>query len=697
MKCYFLILTKVVKLVNLVSPNHLINKKIYESIHINYTNKNAMELINEDWKISQNQRKSNKNRVIRKKRFEKEKSKVKEMQIDSYIKENRNLSEPHKQNKSNEIIEEGKLNTTNLETSSNNLEQNSNNIGDIFTNKDLLMSNYKYDLINNVGVYNLSNDLQKFEIDSLDEKESINKYNSIKKQFLPEKIKKNEIDFEISSEKQNLTKCNLLNENIPKEFLKNILPVSKNNNSEIIKSNNNELQNKLIFQISKPSNNKSNYQTSSPHIIHNHNIIRNLCPFKEENFENNSNNILFNPVFQYNTINGEENTNYSETNETDAASTCISDTQSIKFNFFRRHLFNTPSSDKAIRNKNVNSGNDDDRKSVPTKKSNTNELKEDNLKNFHEKKLNYEEVRFISHANSNAINQITIPEEHSVSRNSNNESCENKLNKKQEIVVNNEISEETNIKKQKKKRHQKFKKNKTQINLKKTCNIELKKTNSDGNDKATTNNYDYFSHSNLKENFSDTSEKPKINYEVSTMNVTCWKKAFAEVNNSKVSILNGETFFESKKLNKSQSQQFYLNTKPSINNSNNINKFTSNCDYNLIPHKIYVNHQWPISKNHFHKEAIKTENKPNNNHLPLYNYPFMYNSNNTYNYIFHNQKSASHVNSFAIDFNNFFRRVSDDIYEYSSSIDEINEKLKIIKEYSINFLQNLLKKEISKS
>ena len=97
------------------------------------------------------------------------------------------------------------------------------------------------------------------------------------------------------------------------------------------------------------------------------------------------------------------------------------------------------------------------------------------------------------------------------------------------------------------------------------------------------------------------------------------------------------------------------------------------------------------------KEAIKTENKPNNNHLPLYNYPFMYNSNNTYNYIFHNQKSASHVNSFAIDFNNFFRRVSDDIYEYSSSIDEINEKLKIIKEYSINFLQNLLKKEISKS
>ena len=95
----------------------------------------------------------------------------------------------------------------------------------------------------------MSNDLQKFEIDSLDEKESINKYNSIKKQFLPEKIKKNEIDFEISSEKQNLTKCNLLNENIPKEFLKNILPVSKNNNSEIIKSNNNELQNKLIFQF----------------------------------------------------------------------------------------------------------------------------------------------------------------------------------------------------------------------------------------------------------------------------------------------------------------------------------------------------------------------------------------------------------------------------------------------------------------
>jgi hypothetical protein len=76
-----------------------------------------MDLLNEDMNKSTSQKKQNhKNRTLRKKKYEKEKSKVKEMQIDSYIKENRNLSEPHK-NKSNEIIEECKLNNTQLDTS----------------------------------------------------------------------------------------------------------------------------------------------------------------------------------------------------------------------------------------------------------------------------------------------------------------------------------------------------------------------------------------------------------------------------------------------------------------------------------------------------------------------------------------------------------------------------------------------------
>ena len=116
-------LNKGIKFLIIASSEYLLNKKICDSIHNNFTNKNAMDLINEDLNRSPNLRKPNKNRVIRKKRYEKEKSKVKEMQIDSYIKENRNLSEPHKHNKSNEIIEEGKLNTTHLDTSTNNFEQ----------------------------------------------------------------------------------------------------------------------------------------------------------------------------------------------------------------------------------------------------------------------------------------------------------------------------------------------------------------------------------------------------------------------------------------------------------------------------------------------------------------------------------------------------------------------------------------------
>lgn len=75
-----------------------------------------MDLLNEDFSQNSSTKKGNKKQSMRKKKYEKEKSKVKEMQIDSYIKENRNLSEPHK-NKSNEIIEECKLNSTQLDTS----------------------------------------------------------------------------------------------------------------------------------------------------------------------------------------------------------------------------------------------------------------------------------------------------------------------------------------------------------------------------------------------------------------------------------------------------------------------------------------------------------------------------------------------------------------------------------------------------
>jgi hypothetical protein len=96
---------------------YIFKKKIFDHLHKLYTNKNAWDLINEDLNNSQNPKKNNnKNKNYRKKKYEKEKSKVKEMQIDSYIKENRNLSEPHK-NKSNEIIEECKLNSIQLDTS----------------------------------------------------------------------------------------------------------------------------------------------------------------------------------------------------------------------------------------------------------------------------------------------------------------------------------------------------------------------------------------------------------------------------------------------------------------------------------------------------------------------------------------------------------------------------------------------------
>jgi predicted nucleotidyltransferase len=522
----------------------------------------------------------------------------------------------------------------------------------------------------------------------------------IKAYFGQEKLKHNiESDLGISKIRDDVkpffNKYILNDKLITKEMINKKSNLTNNLEPNKIKTNN-EHHNKLIFQISKPLNNKTNIQTLSPHIFKNNNIIRNLCPYKDENIENISN-TLSNPLYsQFNTLNGEEYTNYSETNETDAASTCISDNQSIKFNFFRRHLFNTPSSDKAIRNKIINSGNDEDRKSVPTKKSNNNDLKEENLKIFQEKKNNFQEFRRIS-GNTNVINQIIIPEEHSVSRNSNNESSENKLIKEQ--IKNEQNSkceinenEETGIKKQKKKRHQKFKKNKTQINLNKikNPNIELKKNNSECFSKEVQKSPEKTQdiHSDSERNINKFTPNLIKNEILSVSNIN--ENGHSISNLTNISSFSKEGI--GKKLNKSQSQNLYVN-----NRSNNV--VNSNF-FRLNDHK-QIGQQWSTN-NIFHLidpfTAIESKSKSNSGQFPYYNNPFFGNLSNQYNYMLMSNPSINSTgnNSIHKDFTLFYNKFSNDIRKYSMTIDEFNQNLKEVKEFCINFIQNLLKTELSK-
>lgn len=555
---------------------------------------------------------------------------------------------------------------------------------------------------NNLILSNFGNELLKFDFcDNLDDKEfSALEVSEIKAYFGQDRLKSNNeselVNNKIQNDMKPLINKYLLNDKmISKEMLNKKTTLANNLELSKLKSNN-ESHNKLIFQISKPlPNTKTNIQTMSPHIFKNNNIIRNLCPYKDENIENGNSNFS-NPLYsQFNTLIGEEFTNYSETNETDAASTCISDNQSIKFNFFRRHLFNTPSSDKAIRNKIINSGNDEDRKSVPTKKSNTNDLKEENLKIFHEKKYNLQEFRRIS-GNANVINQVIIPEEHSVSRNSNNESSENKLIKEQrknEINNNNEINEndEIGIKKQKKKRHQKFKKNKTQINLNKfkNSNVELKKNNSESFCKeilkSPEKKEDVHSDSERKFNKLKQNNVTKEILNVSNLNE----------NNNRNNVISSISGFSKdnigKKLNKSQSQNFFINTRS--NNFVNNNFFRANDNKQITQ-------QW--SGNNILQvvdpfTTIESKSKSNSSQFPYCNNPFICNLNNQYNYmLFNNPNINSNANNIHKDFSIFYNKFSNDIKKFSLKIDEFNHNLKQVKEFCINFIQNLLQVELSK-
>jgi len=558
---------------------------------------------------------------------------------------------------------------------------------------------------NNLILSNFGNELLKFEFsDNMDDKDfSQFEVSEIKAYFGQERLKHNiESDLGINKIRDDVkpffNKYILNDKLITKEIINKKSNLTNNQESNKIKTNN-EQHNKLIFQISKPplNNNKTNIQTLSPHIFKNNNIIRNLCPYKDENLENISN-TLSNPLYsQYNTLNGEEYTNYSETNETDAASTCISDNQSIKFNFFRRHLFNTPSSDKAIRNKIINSGNDEDRKSVPTKKSNNNDLKEENLKIFHEKKNNFQEFRRIS-GNANVINQVIIPEEHSVSRNSNNESSENKLIKEQiksEKNVQNEYNEyeEIGIKKPKKKRHQKFKKNKTQINLNKikNTNIELKKNNSECFSKEITKSPE------KTQDIHSDSERKINKFTPNTIKNEILSVSNNNENNRRISNLTNISTFSKesigKKLNKSQSQNLFVNNKS--NNVVNSNFFRANDNKQITQ-------QWSTN-NIFHLidpfNAIENKSKSNSGQFPYYNNnPFFCNLNNQYNYLLMSNPNINSTgnNSIHKDFSMFYNKFSNDIKKYSLTIDEFNQNLKEVKEFCINFIQNLLKTELSK-
>lgn len=390
----------------------------------------------------------------------------------------------------------------------------------------------------------------------------------------------------------------------------------------------------------------------------------------------------------YNIANPFEEINYSEANETDTAysSTNISDNQSMIFQFFRKHKFNTPSSDKAIRNKNNNSRNSEDRKSVPTRKTNSKDLKEEKYNEEQQLIFNIEEFIQPSPQQENANNN-TILEEHSI--NSKNESSENKIKEQENNCEVTQKQDETlnHKKKNKKKKQQKFKR---VNNIKKSfiSQASLKK-NSDHCEK--TNQLDQENHNpNKKED--QASEGLNLNSEEANFKPKKLKEV-KETNREKQTANSGLKLKKQKSYN-NFCEVFPIGHDPSCNELDRKN-FSVNQNFKLTN-----------SNNIVHLPPNRIDNVGFFNQNRFFNmFPIHYPTGD-YNYMMFNKLQAQYLGyatypyytqlSYSPKLFNFYEKLQIHITEYSNKVIKINKKLKEVKINCLNHILSILKRELSK-